>query len=483
MLRIRARLLVALVLTLVPGALVHASDRAGDPVMTPFFGPLKRGRPQDFTKSFVQKTRNFSLQAAGNRISTSTACLVYRGERLEGDQLLLSTPGNGFRGWAKVSDVVPFLEAEAFFSQQIVRNPRDAFGFLMRGFVRFEKDDCEAALADLNEALRLESTNVAALTTRANLWLLKNRPDLAFADANKAVESDPRNSHAVAERAFVFCTVKQDDNALRDIERAIELGSRSPLIYVARGQIYWKRGELAKAKVELDQALRIEPERADAHLFLAAIYMLQSDPDKAMSAATSTIQIDPNCALAFALRAALYRSIGKDKQALADVNEAIRLEPENASHLQNRAAFKFEKEEYGSALADLDAAIRLDPNNLEVIHGRAWILATCLDPSKKNIEQAVISARRACELTNWNQPRHLSMLAIAYSETGDFAAAARWQEKAIELLPSNATDRRDYVKDLRRYKANKPYHRLGLLEELGLKAPTALAKTAGRTSD
>jgi len=477
---ILCRTLVIFVLAFVPGSSVHASDPAGGAKVEPFFGPLKARRQQDLTRAFVQRAPDFSLQVAGNRVSPNMTCLIYHGERVEGDQLLLSAQGTGFRGWASVSDVVPFTEADAFFSQQIVHHPGDSFGFLMRGLVRFANDDRDHALADLNEALRLEPKNVAALTTRANLWLFKNRPDQAVADANKAVEIDPRNSYAVEQRAIIYCSVKEDDKALRDIERAIDLGSQSSVIYIGRGQVYWKRGELAKAKIELDHALRIDPERADAILFLAAIHMLQSEPDKAMSAVTKAIQIDPKCDTCYALRAVLNRSLGKVDQALADLNEAVRLASENASHIRNRGAVKFERGEYDSAIADIETAIRIDPNNEEVLYGRAWILATCPVPRIRNGAQAMVSATRLCELTKWKKPEYLYTLAIAYSETGDFAAAIKWQQKAIDMLATNDPVRHEYMKLLKRYKANKPYHRLGLLEEIGLKSPSVAAKTSAR---
>ncbi len=479
----RRLFLIALLLSLASGSGAYASDRGGEITGQPYVSFRKPRREWDLTREFVQKTPDFSLEYGGKRVSPKMAGFIYHGERIEGDQLLLQSRHLDARGWVSLSAVVPVAEAEAYFSKEIVRRPADSFLFLMRGLTRFEKNDIEPALADLNEALRLDPKNVMALITRAVLWTVKNRPDQAFADANKAVELDTRNAYAFEQRAMIACSQKNDDGALRDFDRAIELGSQWVMIYVARGGIFLKRGELEKGQADLDHALQIDPKRIEAMISMCVIHMERSDFGKALAAINKAIQIDPQSDEAYSTRAVIHYTLGHDKEALKDLSQAVRLDPGNSMHYQNRAAMLFEKEEYASALADVESAIRLDPNNAEALHGRARLLATCPIAKIRNPEQAVISARRACELAGFKNHRYVSALAIAYSETGDFAAAVKWQQKAIDMLASNDPDRREYSKLLKRYQANKPYHRLGLLEEIGFKSPTVAAKTAGRSSD
>jgi len=408
---------------------------------------------------------------------------IYHGERIEGDRLLLVNRHRGVRGWVAVSAVVPVTEAEAYFSQEILRHPTDSFAFLMRGLARFEKADCEHALADLNEALRIDPRNVAALITRAFLGRITQKPDQALADANQAVALEPRNCYVLEQRAMIYSSLKKDDEALRDLERAIELGSRWVMTYVARGMIYVKRGELQRAQVEMQHALQIDPNCVQAFVYLAAIHLKLSDADRALAAANKAIEIDPEYGEAYCARAVINRSIGHVKQALVDLDQSIRIDPADANPVLNRGLFKAELGDYQSALADVDTAIRLDPNQAESHHGRAWILGTCPDARIRNGDQAMASATRACEQANYKNPRFLSTLAIAYSETRDFASAVKWQESALALLAANDPERRDYNKLLNRYKAGKPYHRVGLLESLGLKSPTVAAKSGARNLD
>ena len=158
------------------------------------------------------------------------------------------------------------------------------------------------------------------------------------------------------------------------------------------------------------------------------------------------------------------------------LNEAVRLDPTTASHLRVRARVLFERGEFARALADLDGATRLEPNDAEGQQGRAWILATCPDAKVRNGVQAVAAATRACELTGWKVPHTLTTLAAAYSEAGNFAAAVEWQQKAIDMVSEKSAQKPEYRRLLGRYMAKKPYHRVGVLEEIGIQRTSTASK-------
>ncbi len=119
---------------------------------------------------------------------------------------------------------------------------------------------------------------------------------------------------------------------------------------------------------------------------------------------------------------------------------------------------------------DLDEIIQLAPNSPRALRERASILATCPEAKLRDGAQAVILATKACELTDWKEPHSLATLASAYSETADFDKAVNRQQQAINLLPTTSPERKEWGKALERYKSRKPNHRVGLLEEMGVRA-------------
>jgi len=474
------RLFVAVVMSVGICPYAHGSDLAGGVKLQPFVRPKKSSSTQDRAFEYVQKSADFSLLDGDTKVPPSGVGCVCLLERSQGDQLLVRIRSQGLRGWAPASALVPLNHAETFFSQQISTNPRDPFAFLMRGVVRFENDDLDHAFADVNEALRLDPKYVAALVERAYLWQCRNRLDLALADVKMAIQLDSRNSYAHVERGVFHFGMKDYGKALRDFDQAVRLGSRAPVVHLCKGMIHLERGEGEPASAEFNLALRIDPKRLDAYIGLATVYMLKSDPHKALEVFNHAIQVDPRSADAYEARGNYFVARGKYEDALNDLSEAVRLEPASANHLRLRARVCFEKGDYNRALEDLDNAIRLEPGDPEAQQGRAWILATCPNPTIRNGEQAVISATRACELTGWKAPHGMTTLAAAYSETGNFTAAAQWQQKAIDLVAGARPELAEYRRLLDRYKAKKPYHQLGLLEEMGVRSYRPAANAGGQ---
>ena len=109
-------------------------------------------------------------------------------------------------------------------------------------------------------------------------------------------------------------------------------------------------------------------------------------------------------------------------------------------------------------LAAYDELARAYPDLVEAHSASAWIRATCRDAQYRDGKLAVASATRACELTNWQDTGALGALAAACAEAGDFAAAVKWQQRAI-AMDSGARNAVNLQARLDLYLAGKPYRR------------------------
>jgi WD40 repeat protein/tRNA A-37 threonylcarbamoyl transferase component Bud32 len=89
---------------------------------------------------------------------------------------------------------------------------------------------------------------------------------------------------------------------------------------------------------------------------------------------------------------------------------------------------------YTQLFADYEAVIDIDPEHAGALNALAWLRVICPAAEFRDEVKAVKEATKACELTDWKNHDYLGTLAAAYSEVKDYAAAVKWQQKALELL-------------------------------------------------
>jgi tetratricopeptide (TPR) repeat protein len=472
------------VIALLAGGHAAAVARAAEDPNVPKlkFGITLTAKPtKNHIRDAVQKTPDFTLTDGNKVIKPGRVGLIYRIERGERDRILLSMPSQGLYGWAPRNAVIPYNEAEGYFTNELETNPPTAFAYLMRAVVCQDNDRFDRTFRDLEAALRMDPGFVPAYLERSILWVSRNRIDLALEDVNRAIRANPNSAEAFLQRGVYHYRLKEDHDALADLDHAAELGSRSIYIPLVRGSIHLARQQVDDAIKAFQEAIAIDPKSFDAHLMLGSAQMLRGRHAVAVQTFTQAIKVEPEKGGGYGGRAVAYMSLGQRKAALEDLNQAIRFDPMRADLFRDRGQVYAMDGHWSQALADMDTAVRIDPNDVEALVSRAWTLATCAEPKLRDGVKAVESATRACELTQWKSPRPLATLAAAFAEKGDYGGAVQMQRKAIEVTPEKDPVRDYYLACLERYRARKPWHRVGVLEEMGLRRYRPAAK--GGTKD
>jgi len=116
---------------------------------------------------------------------------------------------------------------------------------------------------------------------------------------------------------------------------------------------------------------------------------------------------------------------------------------------------------YIDRASDYEAAVSIDPNYVSALKDLAWLQTTCPIRKVRKFTEAIALATQACELTDYKNHECISILAASYSETGDFAAAVKWQKTAIALLLDDypIALRANYEARCSVYQSHKPYHK------------------------
>jgi eukaryotic-like serine/threonine-protein kinase len=132
--------------------------------------------------------------------------------------------------------------ADADFAEGLRREPADEKSWIARGLARMErgkqasdpaaKKAFEQALADFDEALKLNPRSRAALRNKAHVFAEKlNRPKEAIAALDLVVQHHPDFATAYAERGVMHARLGNRDLAVADAEAALERDVSPPLRY------------------------------------------------------------------------------------------------------------------------------------------------------------------------------------------------------------------------------------------------------------
>jgi tetratricopeptide (TPR) repeat protein len=199
--------------------------------------------------------------------------------------------------------------------------------------------------------------------------------------------------------------------------------------------VAWQRaGYFKEAFAAIDEAIRLRPDDAQSHQVRGTLLLLGNrDVAGGMKELDVADRIDPNDSDTAAFRASVLLARREFDKARAEFERAIRLAPNDPITYLLRANVWGFQGDSAKALADLDTALRLWPDYLAAHYHRATLLLAGPDPDGSRAREAVVSARRACELTRWEDVLTLRLLARACEQAGDAEGARRWRDKVEEL--------------------------------------------------
>jgi tetratricopeptide (TPR) repeat protein len=281
-----------------------------------------------------------------------------------------------------------------------------------------------AALAKLDEAIRLDPTFASAYYQRGSLRAEQQQYDGAIADFENAILYEPSAPGAYNNIARIHYFRGDKAKAFEMLDRSLAKNSQSAHAYMMRGVLFVQMGKLEEGEGDLGYGERLQaglkaqygpeierarrsppqqlisyPELSGKTLNDAALLVIAEQDRKAAFILDAVLAKDPGNADAFLERAKARYNLREFAAAQSDVSQAVRLKPENAeAHRilgrclivwgkgdeaikeysraielepgsamayvdRSAATFLFHPNLQGTALRDLQAALKADPRN------------------------------------------------------------------------------------------------------------------------
>jgi tetratricopeptide (TPR) repeat protein len=271
-----------------------------------------------------------------------------------------------------------------------------------------------------------------------------------FACTGRAEEIPDLITNAVAEYQHGHY-----DLAIDDFSKLIQSNVREA--YYGRAGAYYQKRDYDLAIADLNEVIKHDPFAAALELRGDAFFK-KGNYAKAAMDYSGAIQLWPRNAGLFVSRADSFFYQGNTARAFADYDLAIQLKTTNATAYAHQGELcAAVRGDYVKGIADCVESIRLDPNCWLGYNNLAALLSVCPNSKLRDGQQALLNARRACDLTGWKNPLTLSVLAGAYAETHDFAEAVNWQEKSMEIEMDSGTLEPTAQKKLDLYEHHRPF--------------------------
>lgn len=299
-----------------------------------------------------------------------------------------------------------------------------AWAYRNRGLGWRSKGDDERAIADYNEAIRIDPNLALAYLNRGWSWHLKHDEDRAIADFTTSIKLDPKIALAYEDRAAAYFASKNYDRALSDYNDATRLDPSYIDPYIGRGNVYRNKRDYDRALSEYNEALRRNPNSITAYVGRGNVNLDRKDYDRAIADYSDAIRLDPKYALAYGNRGNVYSDKRDYDRALSDYNDAIRIDPNFAIALRSRGNVYRDRKDYDRALSDYNDAIKADPQYSAAYSSRGAIYA-----AKKDFDRALADYNEAIRIDPKN--------AVAFYNRGSFYFDKQDFDRALADLGEN----------------------------------------------
>ena len=172
---------------------------------------------------------------------------------------------------------------------------------------------------------------VEAYSNRASAYAMKGNLNQALADYDQALRIDADSVDALVGRGIAYATMQEYDKAVRDYSRAINLAPYFAVPLTDRGAVYDLLDKHDLALRDYNQAVRLDPESSSVYNNRGLAYSGAKDYDRAVKDFDHAIKLDPNYKQAYANCAAAYQNKGDHQRAILDFQQVLKIDPTNAA--------------------------------------------------------------------------------------------------------------------------------------------------------
>ncbi len=281
----------------------------------------------------------------------------------------------------------------------ISANSNDAAAYARRANAYLKKRNLQFALADVNEALRLDSTLAEAHLALGSLYYTQNKTREARNAWTKCVSLEKEHVECRMRLAELYIAVKNYDKALVLLNEVTEIDKQNATAYLMKGVIARDfKADTSLALNYFQRAIDLDQEYMDA-LDLMAVSLTNQGDTLAKYYYDRMLSLDPNRSDTYYKMGVFYMKIREYNRALEAYTKAVQLNPADAQSHYNMGFIHIEVGEYKKALEFFNQAIQLQERNYQAYYARGY----CYE-MLGNADAAKADYRKSLDILSIYQP-------------------------------------------------------------------------------
>jgi tetratricopeptide (TPR) repeat protein len=253
----------------------------------------------------------------------------------------------------------------------IAQDPGNSALYAERGRLQYEREAYDEAIADLQRALQLDSTNADYLHLLADVYLDYFQSRRALNVMERAAELYPDRTLTLLKLSEVQFILKQHEESMRTIDRILQINPREPEAFFMFGMNFKEMGDTSRAINSFQEVVEIDPDITDAWILLGQLHAAKNT-GLADAAFQSAIETAPNDPTTYHAKADYLRDQGRLSEAIAAYREAARVERQYDEAYFNAGLLLMELDSVQEAYREFNIALEVNPINIQAYFFRGY---------------------------------------------------------------------------------------------------------------
>jgi tetratricopeptide (TPR) repeat protein len=254
-------------------------------------------------------------------------------------------------------------------SAQIERNPQNAQLYFARAEEYFQLEGFDEAIADLNQAIRIDSSKAEYYHLLADAYLDYFKSYKALKTMETAASRFPQRIPTLLKFSEFQMILRMHKESMQTIDRVLKIDPQNAEAFFMFGLNFKQTGDTARAINSFQTAVEYDPDLVDAWINLGQLHAALGNPIARRYFETAT-RIDPKNVEALHAQGYYLQSIGELKGSLATFRKINRIDPQYAEGYFNAGLLLMDMDSLPAAHEKFDAAIKASPVHIQAYYYR-----------------------------------------------------------------------------------------------------------------